>query len=197
MMKIYCITLSQPWATLVVRGLKLIETRGRNTNFRGELHIHAGKSKEYGTGANKISCRELCYHKPFSQFITPKEYDRLPFGAIIGKVNLRHTLPTEKISKMEVFHYGSSEKWSISQQELAFGDYLPGRYGYLLSDPVEFPIIIPAKGNQIIPWEFDMPEKTGCYLKDGSHASFDGIPDQKTVEAVEALVDAAKKMMTM
>ena len=32
------------------------------------------------------------------------------------------------------------------QKEKAFGDYSPGRYGWLLSDPVQFAEPIPAKG---------------------------------------------------
>jgi activating signal cointegrator 1 len=190
-MKVYCITLSQPFATLVVRGFKLIETRGRNTNYRGELHIHAGKSKTY----NGISCRELCYQDPFNKYITPEQYDSLPFGAIIGKVNLVDTGKSESfvsISQNKIkYGWPAQINWP---EELEFGDYSHGRYGYLLKDNIEFPIAIPAKGNQIIPWEFDMPDKIGCNLLNGGHASFDGMPDKKTVEALESMVEAAKKM---
>lgn len=37
------ITLKQPWATLVAKGIKKYEFRTWKTNYRGELLIHAGK----------------------------------------------------------------------------------------------------------------------------------------------------------
>lgn len=44
------ISIKEPFATLIMNGYKLIETRSWKTNYRGELNIHAsGKSlaKEY------------------------------------------------------------------------------------------------------------------------------------------------------
>lgn len=38
-----CLTLTQPWATLVAIGAKRIETRSWSTSYRGPLAIHAGK----------------------------------------------------------------------------------------------------------------------------------------------------------
>lgn len=38
------ITISQPWANLVAEGLKIVETRNWQTNYRGPLAIHAGKT---------------------------------------------------------------------------------------------------------------------------------------------------------
>ena len=38
------ITLKQPWATLVVLGIKKYEFRSWKTNYRGKILIHAGKS---------------------------------------------------------------------------------------------------------------------------------------------------------
>lgn len=36
------ITLHQPWASLIALGVKTVETRSWNTNYRGTLAIHAG-----------------------------------------------------------------------------------------------------------------------------------------------------------
>ena len=38
------ITLKQPWATLVITGRKKYEFRSWNTNYRGKILIHAGKT---------------------------------------------------------------------------------------------------------------------------------------------------------
>jgi len=37
------LTLTQPWATLVILGVKRIETRGWATPYRGRIAIHAAK----------------------------------------------------------------------------------------------------------------------------------------------------------
>ena len=41
--KMICLTMHQPWASLLVHGIKRVEGRGWNTDFRGRLWIHAGK----------------------------------------------------------------------------------------------------------------------------------------------------------
>ena len=38
------LTIKQPWATLIAEGLKQYEFRTRNTKYRGDILIHAGKS---------------------------------------------------------------------------------------------------------------------------------------------------------
>lgn len=38
------LTIRQPWATLIARGAKTIETRSWSTKYRGPLAIHAGQS---------------------------------------------------------------------------------------------------------------------------------------------------------
>ena len=42
--KMICLTMHQPWASLLVYGIKRAEGRGWNTDFRGRLWIHAGRS---------------------------------------------------------------------------------------------------------------------------------------------------------
>ena len=42
--KMMCLTMHQPWASLLVYGIKRVEGRGWNTDFRGRLWIHAGIS---------------------------------------------------------------------------------------------------------------------------------------------------------
>ena len=44
-MKMKVISIKEPFATLIMNKMKLIETRSWKTNYRGELYIHAsGKS---------------------------------------------------------------------------------------------------------------------------------------------------------
>ena len=40
------ITIKEPWASLIVQGIKKYEFRSWKTNYRGKVLIHAGLSKE-------------------------------------------------------------------------------------------------------------------------------------------------------
>jgi hypothetical protein len=142
------LSIQQPWASLIVLGHKKIETRSWNTKYRGEILIHASAGKN---GTNRGI--HLDFQQEFSRLQLPK-YEDLSFGAIIGKANLVHVLHSDEILLNKVFHYGSSYKWNFTDKELAFGDYSPGRFGWLFSDPVLFEKPIPAKGKLSI-WEFD------------------------------------------
>lgn len=156
-MQVTVLSLLQPWASLAVMGAKKIETRTFNTPFRGELYIHASLGKKYGD--QKLSCRELCYQDPFKRFIDGgQSYDKLPFGQIIGKVNLIETATSEQMNMF--FHDWKHPTESFASNSLIkaynglnidsvieekFGDYSPNRFGWLLShpEPIE---PIPAKG---------------------------------------------------
>jgi len=135
------ISLLQPWATLMVIGAKKVETRSWNTRYRGPLLIHASK----GLSAE---CRQLCKQDPFSLFIN--DVDDLPRGAIIGMVNLKGTGPTERFKSLG---NGGGIYIPNIDQELAFGDYGPNRYGWYCEDAIQFKEPIPCKGALSI-WEF-------------------------------------------
>ena len=136
-----CISLWQPWATLMVVGAKCNETRSWRTNYRGPLGIHAAK---YFPRENQ----ELCYEEPFQSaldkagFFTPFV---LPLGALIGQVEIVDCVPTLWCN-MEML---DRAPWLIvTETELSFGDYSPGRFAWVTSLPVQFALPIPYKGHQ-------------------------------------------------
>jgi len=149
------ISLLQPWATLVVIGAKKIETRSWNTKYRGPILIHASKSME---SAKEILDNPEIYNS-FS--IALQQADgkiKLPFGAIIGKVNIVDSIKFEKQDKKCLklfFNHELKLGWEFTDQELAFGDYSAGRYGWLLNNPVQFKKPIPAKGSRMF-WDYEL-----------------------------------------
>lgn len=152
-MKVKVISILQPWASLVAAGHKRIETRSWSTKYRGEILIHASAGK-------KKECRTIAmdFQQEFFDLQLPK-YESLPLGAIIGKANLIDTFKMGAVWGMIQQNMKCSIGGNIidfTEQEIAFGDYYPGRYGWLLSDPVLFEKPIPAKGKLGI-WEFEMP----------------------------------------
>ena len=66
------LTIRQPWASLIMAGLKEYEFRSWKTNYRGELLIHAGKT------IDKEAEKRLEKYLP----------DVLPTEQILGKVEL-------------------------------------------------------------------------------------------------------------
>lgn len=153
------ISLLQPWASLVVIGAKQIETRCWNTRYRGPLLIHA--SKKYSKEQMKLAVEFNMKHGANLGF-----FEELPTGQIIGSVNLIETFSTERVFTGAggiVFTKNSTvivEKelrmMNITKAEEAFGDYSPDRFGWFLSDPIQFKAPIPAKGNLGL-WNYDGP----------------------------------------
>ena len=191
------ISILQPWASLVALGHKKIETRSWNTKYRGELLIHAsmGKKKEGALLMNSTVCQKAIGNT----FLSLEDHlwlNDLPFGAIIGKVNLIDVLTSEELQATEEFSDGYRNKWSIQEeinpQEKAFGNYDSGRFGWLLSDPVLFENPIPCKG-QLGIWNFD----PRSILNSGiSHVQFthDQEPSIEEVLAINAMYEKAKHL---
>jgi activating signal cointegrator 1 len=155
------ISLLQPWASLVVLGHKKIETRSWNTKYRGELLIHASASKKMAKFFIDVEPFQGVFEKHFDWLIP--NIDELPFGAIIGKVNLIDTFHTEDAETIinhsedlfEIINTKDNKAFEKAvTKEIAFGDYSPNRYGWLLSNPIVFDNPIPAKGMLGL-WEFD------------------------------------------
>ena len=124
------LSLLQPWASLVVMGLKTIETRSWNTSYRGELLIHASLGKRGGLIAKE---------HPFKKYIA--DFDSLPFGALIGKVVLVDTVPAASLP------YSDTHINRLTMEEKAFGDYSGNRRAWIFEDAVSFNKPIPFKGS--------------------------------------------------
>lgn len=149
------ITLTQPWATLVAVGAKRIETRSWGTAYRGPLAIHAAK------GANR-EAREFARAEPALSILQRHGYntwEQLPRGVFVARCELIDVVPivshrddasTERYITIDEddlvrvwhpggelagaqVHVGESDPWA-TEQEFAFGDYTPGRYGWLLDN---------------------------------------------------------------
>lgn len=110
------LSLKQPWAWLMVNGIKDIENRKWRTNYRGPLLIHA--SKTWDQEGYKFILNTVEYRQ--RPFIPAKEdYD---FGALIGMVNIVDC----------VDHHPS--KWFF------------GPYGFVFENPEIWKDPIPYKG---------------------------------------------------
>lgn len=113
-----CISISQPFADLVISGKKNIELRNWNTNFRGEFLIHAPL---------KVKIDDAKRLKIGKKFVT---------GAIVGKAQLydvKKYNSTKEIKSDKKFHY-STKKFQTKT------------FGFLLNNAKPLRVPIPWKG---------------------------------------------------
>ena len=129
------LSLTQPWATLIMIGLKNFETRSWDTKHRGPLQIHASATIDRAG-------RKLWDTDPVIKLMREHdmlgEFDALPRGAILGEVILHGTMPTEAVKEKDREPYG---------------DFSAGRFAWLLLVTKRFKTPIPCKG-QLGLWEF-------------------------------------------
>ena len=137
------ITIKQPWASLIVSGLKDIENRTWNCpkKYLGKrVLIHAAKTsvKEGWSALNGMQIEKVSKHKD-------KLYgdnEDLPKGAIIGSVEIVDCIQNHP------------SPWAEK-----------GVWNWVLANPILFPEPIPAKGKLSF-WEYD---KILEPVSDGDH----------------------------
>ncbi len=114
-----CLSVSQPFADLIISGKKIIELRGWNTNFRGEFLIHSPIKIRIN------DCKRL------------KINEKLVTGAIIGKAEL-----------YEVKKYNSIKEIKADQKfHFASKNFHNKTFGFMLKNAKSFRIPIPYKGH--------------------------------------------------
>ena len=132
--KIKAITLHQPWASLVGK-YKHYETRGKATNYRGKIAIHAAIRQE----TTDYQINEL------SDLLVG---ENLPFSCVVAIADL-----TDCIKITQEFISQQSE---TSETELRCGFWEVGRYAWKLENVVILDEPIPARGMPGL-WDFELP----------------------------------------
>lgn len=129
-----CISLWQPWASAIPLRLKGVETRGFETKIRGRIGVHA--AVRWTKAERDFAAARRRAGDPLP--------DPLPLGAVVATAVLHDVLPSEMLLAR-----------GLPDLELMYGDYSPGRFGWLLQHVVALDDPIPWKGKQ--GW-FDVPD---------------------------------------
>lgn len=156
------LSLTQPWATLVVAGAKHYETRSWPTKHRGPLAIHA--SKHFPK-----DCILLCKFPHFQECLEIAGYPNprdLPTGALVGLVYMTEC--------MEARHAMQDPK--LSRHEPHFGDFGRGRFAWKLKDPWKLENPIACTGRLGL---WNLPEELAAdLLAQSQRAKFPSIGEQ-------------------
>ena len=115
-----CLSVSQPYADLIIQGKKTIELRTWNTKYRGEFLIHAPSK------IKKDACKKLGIDET-----------KMRTGVIIGKV---------EIYDVKIYNSVSELKLDF-KKHFATEEFLRHKYGFLLRKPQELRVPIPYKGS--------------------------------------------------
>lgn len=127
------LSLTEPCATLIKEKKKLIETRSWKTNYRGELYIHASKTKIPKEWRDNLELMSLVKDIP------------LNYGKIICKCKL-----VDCIYMTEDF---VNEIKTNNYQEYICGIYEVGRFAWILED-IE-PIIPIETNGHLGVWNYE------------------------------------------
>ncbi len=99
----------QPWAELILRGVKTVEIRSTDTRQRGIIYLYASKKFAENPFAEKaIEEHEL-------------EADSLPRGVLVGTIDLWETGPAEE---------------DDASPSCVPAEYLEGRFAWRIKNPV-------------------------------------------------------------
>lgn len=140
------LSLWQPWASVIFETddlgvqVKPDETRGWPTRVRGRIAIHAAKHQD----------RAITHHYGHHLAAFGVRWRELPFGAIIGTVEIADCVPTEEIAKRR-------KDWQLFWGDYRIvGDDGKPRFAFVLRSPRRFPTPVQWKGRQGF---FDVPDE--------------------------------------
>jgi hypothetical protein len=105
------LAIQQPWAELILRGIKTLEIRSQPTQLRGTIYLYASKR------TSRLPAAEAAA-KRFSF-----EVEKLPLGKVVGTVDLVNCRPSRP---------------SDHQAACVPADLLQGQFAYEMDRPKRF-----------------------------------------------------------
>ena len=129
------LSLTQPYAELMKKGIKTIDTRSWKTNYRGPVYIHASATAIPKTSRDNVDLMTLISGKT------------LDYGCIICSCELVDCIKMteEYVDEIRIYHY----------KEYLSGVYAPGRYAWVFKNIQILEQPIPVKGHLGL-WDFEL-----------------------------------------
>jgi hypothetical protein len=165
-----CISLWQPWSSLLAASIKRCETRSwahRGRALPETLAIHAAKREvdvfgllndpregpHWRQALEQLGCRVWGVLGSFNADCSP-----LPLGAVVGVGKVVRCFATDRLGDLG----GNDLAALLTGRERAFGDYAPGRYGWIFQDLRALSKPIACRGMQGL---FPLPDEVLAALQ--------------------------------
>ena len=150
-----CLTVIQPWATLIAAGAKRVETRDwiREDLCGRRVAIHAAarwspRQHMFAAGTPRIA--DALRAAGFMPSADDGQAPWLPLGAVVATVRI-----------VGFAEYASLDAWTWTRvASAAMGDQDHGRFAWLLEDPRPFPEPHPAAGQRGL-WRWPVHQGAG------------------------------------
>ena len=151
------LSLTQPWAELVMIGEKRYETRSWTTTYRGPLAIHAAKGLSSIGGT--VGLNQFAFREPFRTVLqeaghTAELDQELPRGAVVAVCELVAVYPCDDAFRGEI-----EDGRTGAQFERYFGDFGFGRWAWRLENVRRLEVPFPVRGALGL-WEVDLPVRS-------------------------------------
>jgi hypothetical protein len=135
------LSIQQPWAELILRGIKTVEIRKTSTRIRGEVYLYAAKQ------FSSLSCA----HDAISLYNLSVD---LPRGCLVGSVKVldcRASVPTD------------------ADQACVASSLLQNTYSWILGDAQRCPQLWPVECLPYGPWFYPFQRRGQSSGQRGSH----------------------------
>ncbi|XP_063043860.1 activating signal cointegrator 1 [Engraulis encrasicolus] len=129
----WCLSMHQPWATLLVKGIKRVEGRSWYSSHRGRLWIAAAGKRPTPQEISQVEAMYRQISKKAPQF--PQEY---PTGCLLGCVHMTDCLSQDQFR----------EQYPLISEESA------SPFVFICSNPQELIVKFPMKGKHKI-WKLE------------------------------------------
>lgn len=145
-----CLSLWQPWASLVIEGVKTIETR----SWAPPVWMH-GKRIAIHAAKNAPKTLDIGFGAKLREALG--DGYSFPAGAVLGTVQLANAVQVEEIRRDtngDLLAAGcyDAPHWSVNIDP--WGDFSVGRWLWILTDVQKFDTPVPARGRQRL-WNWE------------------------------------------
>ncbi len=131
-----CLSVRQPWASLIVNGVKPVENRAWSCAYRGRLVIHAGKT--WGSDEEEAYCSllQIAIDHGDERRQEILSLSRSLLGGFVGSVVMRDCIGVREWYREGGAAFDGWKSWFV------------GPYGWAFTGAQAFPFIVPYKGAQ-------------------------------------------------
>lgn len=131
-----CLSIRQPWASLVAAGMKPIENRAWYCSYKGRLLIHAGKTWGRDEQDAYDELMQIAIDMRDRRRQEVLDHAKNFRGGLVGVCTMRGCLVAKEWFKGGGLPYDGRHQWFV------------GPYGFIVVGARHFPHVVPYKGQQ-------------------------------------------------